>query len=138
MKPNDFVTAALRSPLHYFMGDTMLISLAGRKTGKEISLPVNYYRDGKTLWILSDRQRTWWRNLRSGGEVRLHMHGQDLTGFGEAVLDEITVAARLVEYVRHFSGSAARIGLRTENGVPNPADLQRLSKDHLFVRVCLS
>lgn len=137
MKANDFVVVALRSPLHPIMGDTMLITVSGRKTGRKISLPVNYYSDGEALWILSSRDRTWWRNLLSGGEVEVRLHGHDMTGLGEVVLDEKAVAARIVQYVLHIPVSARSIGLRIENGKPNPEDLARLSRERLFVKICM-
>ena len=137
MNANDLVAVALRSPLHAIMGNTMLITVTGRKTGRKITLPVNYYSDGDALWILSSRDRSWWRNLRSGGEVGVHLNGRDLIGFGEVILDEKAVAARIVQYVLHIPVSARSIGLRIENGRPNSEDMARLSKEHLFVKICL-
>ena len=137
MKANDFVALALRSPLHVVMGDTMLITVTGRKTGRKITLPVNYYGDGDSLWILSSRDRTWWRNVAGGGNVTLRLHGHDFKGAAEVILDEAVIAARMPAYARHIPGSAHAIGLRLENGVPNCDDLARLSKERLFVRVCI-
>ncbi|HEX8993616.1 MAG TPA: nitroreductase/quinone reductase family protein [Anaerolineales bacterium] len=138
MKANDFVTVALRSPLQALMGNTVLITVTGRKTGRRITLPVNYYTDGDALWILSSRDRTWWRNLLTCGEVEVRLHGRDLTGFGEVIFDEKTVAARIVQYVLHIPVSARSIGLRIENGKPDPEDLARLARERLFVKICVS
>ncbi len=137
MNANDFVIFALRSPLHVIMGDTMLLTVTGRKTGRKINVPVNYYQDGDSLWVLSSRDRTWWRNLAHGGEVGVRLHGRDFKASGDVVLDEQTVSARLVQYVKHLPSSAHYFGLRIENGVPNCDDLARLSKERLFVRICL-
>ncbi len=137
MKANDFVALALRSPLHVFMGDTMLITVTGRRTGRKTTLPVNYYRDGNALWIVSSRGRVWWRNLLQGGEVQLHLHGRDVGGLGEVILDEAAVSAELSEYVRHFPASARYLGVRLKNGIPDCEDLARLSKERLFVKICL-
>ena len=73
MKANDFVVLALRSPFHVLRGETMLLTVTGRKTGRKITLPVNYDRDGDDLWILSSRDRTWWRNLLHGGAVEVRL-----------------------------------------------------------------
>ncbi len=129
--------AALRSPLYPLLGDTMLISLTGRKSGREICLPVNYFRDGQTLWVLSSRKRTWWRNLCSPAEVRLHIRGRDVAGLGEAILDETAVAAQLAEFTRRFPGSARNLGLQMQNGVPNAEDILRVSQERLFVKICV-
>jgi deazaflavin-dependent oxidoreductase (nitroreductase family) len=137
MRANDVVIQMLRSPLHMVMGDTLLLTVTGRKTGRKIPVPVNYYRGGNALWIISSRDRTWWRNLAQGGEVDVRLQGRDLKGYGEVILDESTVAAEIGEYVRHLPASARFIGLRVENGVPNAEDVARLAKQKLFVRICI-
>lgn len=137
MKGNDFVKFFLRTPLHVFMGNTMLITVSGRKTGKKYTTPVQYYRAGEHLWILSSRDRTWWRNLRDGGDVSLRYHGKDATGFGEAILDEEIVAQQIGEYVRQIPMAAKGLGLRVENGTPDPEDAARLAKERLFVKIKL-
>ena len=115
----------------------MLITVSGRKTGRKITLPVNFYRDGSSLWIISTRGRTWWRNLIHGAEVDLHLHGHDLKGFGEAILDEKAVATEMGEYVRRVPSSARYIGLRVQDGVPDCEELAGLAKERVFVRVCV-
>ena len=135
MTGNDFVKFFLRTPLHVFMGKTMLITVTGCKTGKKYTTPVGYFRSNGNLWILSGRDRTWWRNVRDGAEVSLRLHGRDVTGFAEAVLDEETVAKQVLEYVRQIPMSAKGLGVRVENGQPNPEDAARLAKERLFVRI---
>jgi len=135
MTGNDFVKFFLRTPLHVFMGKTMLITVTGRKTGKKYTTPVGYYRLDGYLWIISSRDRTWWRNVKDGAEVSLHLHGKDVSGFAEAVLNEETVANQVLEYVRQIPMSAKSLGVRVENGQPNPEDAARLAKERLFVRI---
>ena len=138
MKSNDFVALMLKSPLHLFMGNTMLIMVTGRRTGRKISIPVNYYRDGDTLWIISARRRIWWRNVLAGAPVELHLRGRDVKGFADVVLDESAVAARIGEYVHHLPLSAPPLGVRLQKGVANPEDIVRVAKERLFVSVCVS
>jgi hypothetical protein len=137
MNGNDFVKFMLRSPLHVMMGDTMIITVTGCKTGRKISTPVNYFRNGDTLWVLTTRARTWWRNVKQGAEVNLHLNGQDVKGFAEAILDERAVAARLVDYVGHIPLSAGSLGIRLLNGVPDADDAVRVAKERLFVKICV-
>ena len=137
MKRNDFVALALKSPLHVMLGNTVLLTVTGRKSGRKIAVPVNYYREGNTMWILSRRDRTWWRNLLQGGQVALRLHGRDLRGLAETVLDEADVAAQLGEYIRHLPISARSTGVRVEGGIPNSDDLCRLAKERLFVKICI-
>ncbi len=42
MTGNDFVTFFLRTPLRVFMGNTMLITVTGCKTGRKYSTPWAY------------------------------------------------------------------------------------------------
>ena len=137
MNGNDIVKLALQSPLHLIMGDTMLITVTGRKTGRKITLPVNFVRDRNTLWIISSRDRTWWRNLGLGADVNVHLHGNDLKAFGEIVSNEEAVAVQMGEYVRRLPAAARYMGVRVQNGAPNCEDIARLSKERLFIRICL-
>ena len=135
MTGNDFVKFFLRTPLYVFMGDTMLITVTGRKTGKKYTTPVGFYRDGDTLWLLSSRDRTWGRNVKDGAEVEMRIRGKDVTGHAEAVLDENAVTEQLGEYLKHVPMAAKPMGVRMENGEPHPEDAARLAKERLFVRV---
>lgn len=137
MKANDFVRLALESPLHIFLGNLMLITVIGRRTGRPITTPVNYYRDGNALWILSKRSRQWWRNIRSSAAVRLHLHGREIPATAELVLDEKSVAAGVGAYVRHLPGSARALGVKSENGVPDARDLEQAAQGRLLVKVSL-
>jgi hypothetical protein len=59
MNENSFIAWLLRSPLHGLLSaNTLLITMAGRKTGRPITTPVNYVRDGDRLWVISSRDRT--------------------------------------------------------------------------------
>ncbi len=138
MTGNDFVKFFLRTPLYVFMGNTMLITVTGRKTGMKYTTPVGFYRDGGFLWVITNRGRTWWRNLKGGAEVELHIRGKDVTGFAEAILDEEAVATQVMEYVRQIPMSAKALGVRVENGEPHPEDAARLAKERLFVKIKLN
>jgi len=137
MNGNDFVKFILKSPLQIFMGNTMLITVTGRKTGRKIAVPVNYYRDAEALWVITTRSRNWWRNVKDGGEVDLYLHGKEQKGFAEAILDESKVAAHIGDYIRHFPVSAGALGVRNKNGVPNAEDVTRLAKERLFIKIQL-
>ena len=135
MTGNDFVKFFLRTPLRIFMGDTMLITVTGRKTGKKYSTPVGYYREDGNLWVISNRNRTWWRNVIDGAKVTLLIKGKTMPAFAETVMDEKEVEKQIVEYVRHIPMSAKGLGIRVENHQPNAEDIARLAEEKLFVRI---
>jgi deazaflavin-dependent oxidoreductase (nitroreductase family) len=136
MNGNSLMTFMLRSPIHGVMsGSTMLITVTGRRTGKSITTPVNYYQEGDTLWVISNRERTWWRNLKGGAPLKLHLRGKDVNGTGEVLLDEAELAKQIGEYVRHLPMSARALGVHVENGQPDPADLERLAKEKVMIKI---
>jgi len=137
VRGNDFVKIMLRSPLHALLGNTMLITVTGRKTGRKITTPVNYSRLGDTLWILSTRDRTWWRNIKPGAAVSLRLNGREVPGSAELVMDEAKVAAQVGQYVGQLPSSASPLGIRMKNGVPDAEDTARLARDRLFVKVLI-
>ena len=135
MTGNDFVTFFLRTPLHVFLGNTMLITVTGCKTGKLYSTPVGFFKAGEDLWVLTNRDRTWWRNVTGGAEVSLLIKGKTLLARAEAELDETDVEVQLCEYIRQIPMAARSLGIRVENKRPNLDDVARVAKDRLFVKI---
>lgn len=135
MTGNDFVKFFLRTPLHVFLGDTMLITVTGCRTGKKYSTPVGFYREDGYLWVLTNRDRTWWRNVRRGANITLLLRGKTLDAFAEAELEEKSVEEHLVEYIQHIPMAARSLGIRVEENAPNAEDIQRVAKERLFVRI---
>ncbi len=132
---NALMSAVLQSPLHGLLGDTLLLTFTGRKSGKRYSTPVSFYRDGDVLWIMSNRERTWWRNLRGGACVTMHLHGKDMEGFAEAVEGEEVVAGQVAQYACNVPMVARSLGVRVEQGVANAEDAARLAKEKVFVKI---
>ncbi|CAG0982633.1 hypothetical protein ANRL2_02557 [Anaerolineae bacterium] len=136
MNGNDFMSAVLRSPLHGMLSNgMMLITITGRKTGRQYTTPVGYYEEGGYLWVLTSRERTWWRNLQGSASVDLLLKRRLIKGFAETELDEESVEKRMYEYIRHVPQAAKPMGIRMENRTPNPEDIARTAKDRLFVKV---
>lgn len=136
MNGNSFIKFILRSPLHGLLsGKTMLITVTGRKTGRTITTPVNFARDNGALLVISKRDRKWWRNLRGGAPVCLRLHGQDVTGYAEAVLDPKTIAAQLNSYILQIPYSARSLGIHIDAGKPDADDLARVAREWLIVRI---
>ena len=136
MNGNDFMSWVLRSPLHGMLSSNMmLITVKGRKTGKEYTLPVNYYRQNGNLLVLTNRDRTWWRNLQGGAEVSLLLKRQPVSAFAEPELENQPVKQTLSDYLRHIPQAAKPMGIRMENGTPNAEDIERVAQERLFVRI---
>ena len=132
---NDFVAFMLRTPLHVFLGNTMLITVTGCKTGKTYSTPVGFYRDGDWLWVMTSRDRTWWRNVRHGAKVSLLLRGKKVPAFAEVEINETAVEARMLDYIRKIPLAAKPLGIHIENKIPNADDVRRVAGDRLFVKI---
>lgn len=136
MNGNDFMAWVLRSPFHGILSNgMMLITVTGRKTGRKFTFPVGYYPEGEYLWVITSRDRTWWRNLQGGAEVGLLLKRKPVNAFAEPVLEEKVVEARIPEYLRHVPQASKPMSIRMENGEPNAEDIARTAKDRLFVRI---
>ena len=139
MTGNDFMAWVLRSPFHGMLSNgMMLITVTGRKTGKKYTTPVGYYRAGEYLWVITSRERTWWKNLRGGAQVGLLLKRKPVTAFAEPDLDEKAVEARMFEYLNHVPMAAKQMNIRMEEGKPNAEDIARTAKDRLFIRIKLN
>jgi deazaflavin-dependent oxidoreductase (nitroreductase family) len=136
MNGNDFMSWILRSPLHGMLSKgMMLITVTGSKTGKKYTTPVEYFREDEILWVMTTRDRTWWKNLRGGAEVSLLLKRKPVTAIAEPDLDAKAVEARMVEYIKHVPQAAKPLGIRIENGKANAEDIARIAEDRLFVKI---
>ena len=98
---NPLTRAVLRSPAHGLLSKNLaLITVTGRRSGREFTFPVGYSREGDRVEIVVGwpERKIWWRNLRQGGRVRLLLAGEELSGWAQAHGDErrgVTVDVRL-------------------------------------------
>jgi hypothetical protein len=127
---NPILAVLLRSPLHAMAdGNMMLVS----------TTPVNYLRDGKTLAVISLRERTWWRNLRRGAEVGVHLQGQARRGQATLAEDDASVAGALGHLVACNPGYARFLGVGMRpDGTAEPDDLARAARSRVVVSIHLT
>jgi deazaflavin-dependent oxidoreductase (nitroreductase family) len=139
MSYNDLVVWLLRSPLHGLVSKSiLLIGVKGRKSGKTISVPVNYIRDGNTLWVTSQRPRKWWRNLTDGAAVNVRLAGRDLKGMGRAITDVAEVGDGLLSYFRLAPRYAKYFSVKIDAaGQPDAQDCIRAARERVLVRIDL-
>jgi hypothetical protein len=139
MNGNDFMNWVLRSPFHSVLSNgMMIITMTGRKTGKTYTFPVGYFEEGGYLWVITSRDRNWWRNFQGGANVNLLLKRKPVTGFAITELDGSAVEARMTEYLWHVPQAAKPLGIRVENGNANAEDISRTAKERLFVKIRLT
>lgn len=136
---NPMMIWLLRSPFHRVISKgIMLVSVTGQKSGRTISTPTNYLRDGNTLWVISWRERKWWRNLRGGANVRVLLAGQSREGRGQVIQEEKAVAKSLFGYYQKIPKYAKYVGIGLdEAGLPISADCERAAQRLVMVRIDL-
>ena len=125
---NPFVSFLLRSPLHGLLSKNMLlITVTGRKSGRPYTTPIGYVQSGDELLIVSSPDRTWWKNLRAGAAVKVHLQGRDLIGHGRAIESQAEVAESLIGLLKAAPHYQKYLGVPlTPDG--RPLDLAALSK----------
>lgn len=122
---NPIIKGLLNSPLHFFASKNMLlITYTGRKSGKTYTLPINYIQDGDTLYATSWKERSWWRNLRSGQTVTLKIQGKEMTASPKVEETNEGVAEFLSTSFRIAPNMARYFKVRLDpQGNPIPEDI---------------
>jgi deazaflavin-dependent oxidoreductase (nitroreductase family) len=102
----------------------LLIEFAGRKTGRQYSIPVAYTRhDGD---LLVGTPFGWARNLRTGEPVQIVLRGKPRQADVEVISDEDRVV-RDFDILCRDNRQFAKFNKITvgQDGVPDPGDLHR-------------
>jgi deazaflavin-dependent oxidoreductase (nitroreductase family) len=133
---NPIVKTILRSPLHGMVSkNMMLLMYTGRKSGREYMTPVNYVRDGDTLYTTSSKDRTWWRNFRGGAPVSILLQGKNVGAEGEVAESGDNLTAWLARLVQLSPRHAKYYGVAFDgSGQPNPDDIHRKAEELVCVR----
>jgi hypothetical protein len=141
---NPLVTAVLGSRFHRLLSGTLaVLTVTGRRTGRDYHLPIQYALDGNTIYVVPGgfEHKTWWRNLIEPARVQLRLQGRDVNGMGQAFLgkqDPQIVVAALRVYFTKFATSTRVRGIELEGqGQPESQQLQRAVANELIVCVVL-
>ena len=134
---NVFMQALLKSPLHGLLSrNLILIRYTGRKSGKTITLPVNYVRIGDRLLVTSLRTRSWWRNLRRAAPFHLRLQGNEVPARAEVLEEQAEVAAALGELFAAAPQMSRYFDVRLdENQKPLQGDLEQAARERVVVRI---
>lgn len=132
---NPLMKPLLRSPLHGFVSDSLLlITFSGRKSGRTYTTPVGYEELDGTLFVTSQTDRVWWRNLRGGAEVSVRLRGDRRVGHAEIVEDNGAVADYVLGFVdRHGADRVGRLALSFPGGTVPDRETLAAGLDELVV-----
>ena len=87
---NPTLKFALKTPLGGLIGDFMLLSFTGRKSGKRYTTPVSAHELDGALYAMMEAQ--WKHNFRGGADAQVSYRGKTRTMRGELITDKATVA----------------------------------------------
>jgi deazaflavin-dependent oxidoreductase (nitroreductase family) len=135
MKP--VIVALLGSPVHGLMSqDVLLLTYAGRKSGKRYTLPLSYVEKNGNLYLCT-RGSQWQRNLRGGVGVELRLRGRSVRA-SAAVLDADSPEALvgLRAFVTHNKRTGEMLyKVANDGGAPRESDLEREVRNSVVVRL---
>ena len=136
---NPIVTWLLRSPIHSLVSKgTMLLTVTGSRSGRLYSTPINYLREENRLWVISWRDRTWWRNLRGGAPMQVLLAGEELEGQGLVIEEVGRTAKSLSEYIRKAPQMARYFNVKVDKkGQPKEEDCAEAAEKMVMVRIDL-
>lgn len=124
----------LCSPLHGLIsGSIMLISVTGRKSGQTYTTPVNYLSIDGALYTTSQRGRTWWRNLRGGAAVILHLRGQEQAAFSQVFEETPEIVPLLATMLQRNPQIARYYGVRLDANRQAPAEALHQAAEKLII-----
>jgi hypothetical protein len=92
---NPFVKWILRSPAHRLLSShLLLISVTGRRSGRDYEIPVAYHQSGNlaTIDVGAPERKQWWRNFRHRRPTRVIIRGDERPGWAMARTDETGTA----------------------------------------------
>ena len=136
---NVLVKLILRSPLHGLMSkNRILLTFRGRKSGKEYTAPVSYFREGESIVCFTDS--SWWKNLRGGAPVRMRLSGRDVAGMAYPIDTDTEAIARGLGRMLQEIPSDARYYQVTAgpNGQLSASDLLRAAHSNVMIQIHLN
>lgn len=125
---NTAMRVMLRTPgLRRILGKAFaVLTVTGSRTGHHYATPVQYFRYGPQYVVLSQRTRTWWRNIRRRPAVELLVQGTTIEA-GALIAEAETAHAILAACLNENPRVAKFYGIDTEKTAAiGPADVDLL------------
>ena len=125
---NALMRGMLRTPLvQRVMGKMFaLMTVTGAKTGRRYTTPVQYLSHDGEFVVLSQRMRTWWKNIGTRPDVEMRIEGEIVQGRGRIASGE-EARSVLADCLREQPRVAKFYGLEPDDsGAFADEDLERL------------
>ena len=113
-----------------------LLSFTGRRSGRRYTIPISYARDGDTVFMMTKKRRSWWRNFADQPEVELRLAGRVVTGTAEAHIGTEDDVKDVVEYLSTRPVDAKAYGVtRLADESIDPESIRQFLPETVLVRV---
>lgn len=138
---NPVMRGLLRSPLHGIASHNIgVVHFSGRKSGRKLSTPLSYTREGNIVRLLSNQSTRWWLNFR-GEEVRVEMEIARQRYPGTAILlegDSEELREGVRRFIRALPRDAKVYGLELDaNRAVVEASLATIAEQLILVEIRL-
>ena len=137
---NPPMRALLRSRFHGIASsrNLCLLSFTGRRSGRAITTPLSFMREGNLVRLLSSHQTQWWKNFRGDGqEVIVEIARTKYPGHAQALIED---GEQFRNGIRRFLSAVPRdavvygIGL-DQNRKPKEDDIERAAGHVVLVEI---
>lgn len=132
---NPTMKMLLSSPLHRVLSRSVMVILYnGRKSGRRLSTPVRYIRNGDTVFCLTAHETGWWPNFKQPHPAQLLLNRQWHPVTGQALWQgEPEIRQALLTMFAQYPQDAAYHNVRLANGQPDAADLDAAVQEAVLV-----
>jgi hypothetical protein len=101
----------LSSPLHGLLSDDLaVIRFTDQRSGRVLSLPVEYQLEKRFMRIVCSRKESCWRNFSYGSPVEILIRGVNFRGWAELIEDETELLKEWSALIRHKPDIVEKIG----------------------------
>ncbi len=138
---NPVIRGLLRSPLHGLVsGNIAILHFTGRKSGRALSTPLSYTREGQTARLLSSQNTRWWINFRGGdAPVEIEMGGERYRGTAHLLEgDSEALREGVIRFLTLLPRDAKVYGIKLDkNKQPVPDSLAEAAPRLIRVEIAL-
>jgi len=140
---NPAMVRLLGSGLHFLLsGGTLILTVAGKKSGKRYVVPLNWVPsgDGGLVVFTGKGWSGWWKNVPAEGtSIAVTLRGQRLGATARRVEEPENVKRGLRAFLARFPSNAKPFGVALGAGkLPEEASLARAARDDGTVMVEIS
>ena len=138
---NTLVKFLLKTPiLQTTIGKHLaLLSFTGRRSGKRYTIPVSCQRKGDSVFMLTEKSRSWWQNFEDEPAVELRIAGKVVLGTARAHVATDADLDEVVGYLANRPQDAKAYGATVlPDGSLDPDSVRRLLPRNVLLHVDLA